>query len=323
MVLNRWWNDMHDSRYKTVFPWEQYVINDVWSKEEESSNFIKGVDIWSFSLLDSRQAFLHITSGLYRYHQQLHEAKRLTIPQKHETIGILVSLTNIEKYALKKRELELQGYIVWFLVEQSSPGLFNTIYRNYNIHYIGINDKSYHSPIRQIYYDGVKPSVELAAKIAALGVRMTPIDNTLIWAPLLVERVVSPYTTTSDRLELILHAKDESSLRMAAVYATCITAGKPTIHIYGGVTPLLCGFENLTFHTEDLEFLLRKLELRKTRLVVLSYQSVPCIDYQHYEVTYRGIPLLHNSPMSIGYSYKTLDDIRTHISDMGLKSLSL
>lgn len=294
MVLNRWWNDMLDSRYKNTFPWEQYVINDVWSIHEDTRNFIKGVDIWSFSLRDSRQAFIHMTSGLYRYHQQLHEAKRLSVVQKHETVGILISLDfhAFQSAVFKKQELELQGYIVLFLVE-GGAGITNRIYRNYNVLYMGINNIS--KDIKTIY--------SAVNRVIAGVIPLEPVS----WTPMLMERVRTPYMPSSTTLNIVLHGGG-CYLRMATLYA--ITLGY-RIHFYGGVdTSLLRGFDltHAVFHTEDLETVLRKLEQTGERIVVLSNGPT---DYCHSEVVYRGIPLFHNSSFRGGHYYDSLSGLKS------------
>jgi len=129
-MLNDWWNDVPNDKFKQGFPYEQSVVNDVWRLDYAKRNYVKNVDLDSFFFKSDTQAFIHLTSNYYLPALQLHDAKkyaaRLLTP-KQKKIGIFVRHQNFyssgcgQNCIFIKQSLELLGYTVDLLVENYDP----------------------------------------------------------------------------------------------------------------------------------------------------------------------------------------------------------
>jgi len=147
-MLNDWWNDIPDAKFKQGFPYEQSVINDVWYSHPVKRNYVKNVDLDSFFNFSDDQVFIHLTSNYYLPSLQLHEAKkyaaRLVSPRKKK-IGIFVRQQNFyasgcgQNCVFIKQSLELLGYKVHLLVENYDRTKQNLITPNLAIFYTDFN----------------------------------------------------------------------------------------------------------------------------------------------------------------------------------------
>jgi GR25 family glycosyltransferase involved in LPS biosynthesis len=135
-LLNDWWNDIPADTFKTTFPYEQSVLNDVWRLHPVKRNYVKTVDLDSFFNKSDTQVFIHLTSNYYLPTLQLHEsmkyAAQLQKPRAKK-IGIFVSQKSFyssgssQNCVFIKQSLELLGYKVDLLVENYSAAKGNTI----------------------------------------------------------------------------------------------------------------------------------------------------------------------------------------------------
>ena len=324
-LLKEWWNDMKDTAYAQKHPWEQYVINNIWIKDTHKRTYLKGVDLSSFSLEKVNQAFLHVTSGIYKYYNQLHEAKKLTIVNRKHKVGIFISkcftTDAFQLYLYAKLYLETNGYPVWFLIEQENNIYWSTYYRNIAIHFLTINAKYYSQPWSTIIYGTAKPSPSLETIFIKDKVNIMNIDTIKsfpnMWAPIFFDRVKSMYTSKSSVIDIMIHANDTHSLRMAVLYALQ-TKHISKIHILNADKSVLSGFDSsaLEFHNSDFYSLVCDLEKRDVRLIVLSYQIKDIFDYVHCEAMYKGIPLIHNSSLKIGYHYSNIDGLQNAVKEI-------
>jgi len=143
-MLNDWWNDIPDPKYKTELWHEQTVLNDIWRNHPDKRNYIKNVDIDTFFNKSDTQAFIHLTGNYYMPSLQLHEAKkyaaRLMTPRKKK-LGIFVRQQNFyasgcgQNCIFIKQSLELLGYTTDLLVEHYDPAKRDIISVNHAIFY--------------------------------------------------------------------------------------------------------------------------------------------------------------------------------------------
>jgi len=127
IMLNEWWHDISNDKFKQGFPYEQSVVNDVWRLDQVKRNYVKNVDLESFFFKSDTQAFIHLTSNFYLPALQLHDAKKyaaLLLTPKQKKIGIFVRQQNFyssgcgQNCIFIRQSLELLGYTVDLLVEQ-------------------------------------------------------------------------------------------------------------------------------------------------------------------------------------------------------------
>jgi len=125
-VLNDWWNDVSEDKFKQGFPYEQSVINDVWRIHPVKRNYVKGVDLDTFFYDTDAQAFIHLTGNFYLPKVQLHEAKKYAakvLQNRKKKIGLFVRQQNFyasgcgQNCIFMRQSLELLGYTVDLLVE--------------------------------------------------------------------------------------------------------------------------------------------------------------------------------------------------------------
>jgi len=125
-MLNDWWNDLSDDKFKQGFPYEQSVINNVWRIHPVKRNYVKGLDLDTFFYDTDSQAFIHLTSNFYLPKIQLHEAKKYVAKVKQnrkKKIGLFVRQQNFyasgcgQNCIFMRQSLELLGYTVDLLVE--------------------------------------------------------------------------------------------------------------------------------------------------------------------------------------------------------------
>ena len=129
-----------------------------------------------------------------------------------------------------------------------------------------------------------------------------------------VDRVKTMYTSTIDTIDIVLYTQDTpQSLLIALLY---IASANVRIHIQGTRhKQLLSQFDNLSieYHDDSLNTIVTKLESTNTRLIVFSYQTNPSFDYNLCEIIYKGIPLIHNSLIPVGYTYTTTQEVLLYI----------
>jgi hypothetical protein len=125
-MLNDWWNDIPNDKFKQGFPYEQSVVNDVWRLDKIKRNYVKNVDLQSFFFRSDSQAFIHLTSNYYLPTIQLHDAKKYAariMTPKQKKIGLFVRQQNFyssgcgQNCIFIKQSLELLGYTVDLLIE--------------------------------------------------------------------------------------------------------------------------------------------------------------------------------------------------------------
>lgn len=147
-VLNDWWNDISDDKFKQGFPYEQSVVNDVWRLDPKKRNYVKGVDLDSFFHDTDAQAFIHLTSNFYLPMIQLHEAKKYVAKvqqNRKKKIGIFVRQQNFyasgcgQNCIFIRQSLELLGYTVDLLVENYDNKKSSSITSDIAIFYKDLN----------------------------------------------------------------------------------------------------------------------------------------------------------------------------------------
>ena len=314
-VLEDWWNDIPHDKFKMTHDWEQRVINTVWMNDPIKQNYVKGIDIWSFYRESLESVFLHITSGLYNYHAQLHESK-VSLVKRSNSIGILVHRSNefvsdeFQRCLFLKQRLETQGYIVWFLIENDFYG-FIQLCRNKvsGVVLLSINEKLFKHCIRTVIYGTSLPSKALEQSFQKWNVTTKHIDDIKenIWSPAFVTRVKSMYSSTVDTLDILIHAKDNNGIRMAVLYASILQ--KARVHIYGDFEQSIVSGFDVHFTKKNFEDSVIELEQKGNRVIVLSY-NIQGFDYRLCEAMYRGIPIAHNSTLDAGFHYSSPDDLQ-------------
>jgi hypothetical protein len=299
--------------------WEQRVINWVWMNDPIKQNYVKGIDIWSFYRESLESVFLHITSGLYNYHVQLHESK-VSLVKRSNAIGILVDRSNefvsdeFQKCLFLKQRLETQGYLVWFLIENDFYG-FIQLCRNKLSGFVllSINENLFKHSICTVIYGTTLPSKGLEQSFRKWNVTTKHIDNIKdnIWSPTFVTRVKSIYSSTVDTLDILIHAKDTNEIRMAVLYASILK--KARVHIYGDFEQSMVSGFDVHFSKKNFEDSVIELEQKGNRVIVLCY-NIRGFDYRLCEAMYRGTPILHNSALDVGLHYSTQADLLSTIN---------
>jgi len=143
LLLEDWWNDISDNKYKQAYPWTQSVWND-WSKGDKQS-FIRVADISTIPEKDSNQIFVHILSdyGKLRdsigcmYYNRLRNNPQL----KH--VGIYINDTDIYT------NLNYQYYIYLRLAIESTGRTVQFI-SDTNLNYVNKDIKLYYLPLSEI-----------------------------------------------------------------------------------------------------------------------------------------------------------------------------
>jgi hypothetical protein len=118
--LNDWWNDLDKPAYETKAPYQDYVLNSLWSTDRTKRNYIKGVEL-------PKDVFVHLPEAVYGAQLQLHEAKKYAMRlqfRKTKKIGIFTRYTNYysngcsQNVIFIKQSYEALGYTVDLLVEK-------------------------------------------------------------------------------------------------------------------------------------------------------------------------------------------------------------
>jgi len=124
-ILEEWWTDLPDPKYKTEHPWDQIVWNKVWSINETKRSYIRVADLWSFREEEKDQVFIHMIHS--KFSTRLFEAKKYFYRMLYSSqrckqkIGIHIDRRNPAKAMYLRHALEACGHTVEFIISDSEP----------------------------------------------------------------------------------------------------------------------------------------------------------------------------------------------------------
>lgn len=124
-VLQEWWTDLPDPKYKTEHPWDQIVWNKVWSTNETKRSYIRVADLWSFREEEKDQVFIHLIHS--KFSTRLFEAKKYfyrmlnSAKRCKNKIGVHIDRKDSAKALYLRHALEACGHTVEFLISDSEP----------------------------------------------------------------------------------------------------------------------------------------------------------------------------------------------------------
>ena len=122
-VLQEWWTDLPDPKYKMTHPWDQVVWTKVWSNDESKRSYIRVADLWSFREEEKDQVFIHMINS--KFSTRLFEAKKYfyrmlnSAKRCKNKIGIHIDRKDPAKALYLRHALEACGHTVEFLISDS------------------------------------------------------------------------------------------------------------------------------------------------------------------------------------------------------------